>query len=373
MLDVFIGIHYNSGIGGDHVKKAEFSGGLYFLVHFLLEITSFYILTCYTDSAVIWLLLLFYDAAAFVPQGLFGWLYDKGIKINFALTGTLLTSAALVLLAVSANAFVTVAVLSLGNCMVHIHGAETTLRASPGRMTPAAVFVSGGSFGVITGKLLSAAEIPVPWILAFNLLSVIPILIAERLRSSDGADGSENLRKYCYANTAVSAAVIIAAATFVVAVRAYMGYGIPTGWNKTTLQAVALYGCMGLGKALGGVLTDRIGIRRTALISTVGALPFLVLGADCMPVSLIGISVFSMTMPVTLALIVSCLQRYPGVSFGFTTLGLFWGSVPVFFIRVQSVFWNCVMLAALTAVCTLFLLILCAKPTARKESEKNVN
>lgn len=370
MLDVFVGIHYNSGIGGDHVKKAEISGVLYFFVHFLLEITSFYILTCYTDSALVWLLLLFYDAAAFVPQGFFGWLYDRGVKINFALTGTLLTTAALALLAVGANGFLTVAVLSLGNCMVHIHGAETTLRAAPGKLTPAAVFVSGGSFGVVTGKLLSAAQTPVLWILALNLLSLLPILIAARLTATDGSD---NLKQYRYADLRIPAATVIAAATFVVAVRAYMGYGIPTGWNKTTLQTVALYACMGLGKALGGVLTDRIGIRRTALISTVGALPFLVLGADQMAVSLIGISVFSMTMPVTLALIVSCLQRYPGVAFGFTTLGLFWGSVPVFFVRVQSVFWNCVMLTALTAVCALLLWKLCAKTTAQKESEKNVN
>ena len=41
-----------------------------------------------------------------------------------------------------------ITVVSLGNCLVHIHGTELTLRSSPGKIAPAAVFVSGGSFGV---------------------------------------------------------------------------------------------------------------------------------------------------------------------------------------------------------------------------------
>ncbi len=348
------------------MKRANTVGGLYFLIHFFLEVISFYVLTSYTDSPFVWLLFLAYDFAAFVPQGFFGWLRDIGVRVNFALAGSVLTALSLLLMLFDLNAFLVIAVLSLGNCMVHIHGAELTLRASPGRITPCAVFVSGGSFGVITGKLMSSGGVAVPWVLALNVLLLVPVIIAERLGESDG---DRNLKQYNFSNPRLHAATIILLATVVVTVRAYMGYGIPTTWNKTVLQTVALYFSMGLGKALGGVLSDTIGIRKTALISTLGALPFLIFGAEIMWVSLIGVAVFSMTMAVSLALIVSRLQTMPGVAFGFTTLGLFLGTVPLFFLRISSVWINCVMISILTVLCALVLTVICAKRESKTKKE----
>ena len=119
---------------------------------------------------------------------------------------------------------------------------------------------------------------------------------------------------------------------------------------------------MGVGKGLGGILADRIGIRLTAVISTVGALPFMVFGADMMAVSLVGITFFSMTMAITLALIVSRLPRYPGIAFGFTTIGLFLGTLPFFFFRIRSVLTNALIIALLTIPCVVILWIISAKP-----------
>ena len=344
------------------MKKANCVGTLYFVIHFLVEITSFYVLTSYVKSPYIWGLSLLYDFAAFVLQGFFGALRDKGIRINFAYIGTVLTSLSLVLLFLHMNAFVVIALVSVGNCLVHIHGAELTLRSSPGKMSPAAVFVAGGSFGVVIGKLLSMHSVTVPWILLMNVLIFIPIFIAEKLKTEDGF---ENLEQYRFSNEKINSYVVIGLATFIVIVRAYMGYGIPTSWNKTELQLIALYCCMGVGKALGGILTDLIGIRLTAIISTVGALPFMIFGENVMAVSLIGITFFSMTMAVSLALIVSRLQRYPGIAFGFTTLGLFLGTLPFFFFRIKSVIVNDIVISLLTIPCVVILCIICRKKPAK--------
>ena len=340
------------------MKRANTLGGLYFLIHFLVEITSFYVVTSYTDSPDVWMLMFVYDFAAFVPQGLFGYLRDIVVRANLALIGTALTTASLVMMWLQWNVFLIVTLLALGNCLVHIHGAELTLRGSPGKIAPAAVFVGGGSFGVITGKLLAANQTAVPWILGLNLISVLPILLAERVRAENGED---NLRQYRFAASRFRPSVIIALAVVVVAVRAYMGYGIPTSWNKTVVQSVMLFCFMGLGKALGGVLVDLIGIRATSLISTLGALPLLLFGAENMTVSLIGVAFFSMTMAVTLALLVSRLQKLPGVAFGFTTLGLFLGTAPIFFFRIRSFWTTCIILTILTVLCTFILLMICAK------------
>ena len=123
---------------------------------------------------------------------------------------------------------------------------------------------------------------------------------------------------------------------------------------------------MGVGKALGGILTDRIGIKKTVLLSTVGALPFLVFVDKVMAVSLIGIMLFSMTMAVTLGIIVSKMKTRPGVAFGLTTVGLFAGTLPIFFFRSTSLYVNVVTVTILTAL-SAFILLKIIKPEESKK------
>lgn len=59
-------------------QKNMTCGYLYFYVHLVTEIASFYFLTKITNNSnFIWLIPLFYDGMAFVPQSLIGNLNDK--------------------------------------------------------------------------------------------------------------------------------------------------------------------------------------------------------------------------------------------------------------------------------------------------------
>ena len=256
------------------------------------------------------------------------------------------------------NAFIVVLTIAIGNSLIHVQGAETTLRSSKGRMSPSAIFVAGGSFGLITGKLLAMYKVPVLIVLIINLLMIIPIIICNKYKSQLD---DKNLESYNYSNKKIAPKVVITLAVLVVVIRSYMGYGIPTSWNKTLVQTIMLYCFMGTGKALGGILIDAIGVRKTALLSTIGALPFLLFGNNVMTISLIGIMLFSMTMAITLGLIVSNLKKYPGVAFGFTTLGLFLGTVPIFVFRVSSILVNCIIVIVLTLVSVIILNKICKK------------
>ena len=333
-------------------------GILYFIIHFIIEITSFYIVSSYIDTNLVWILALMYDFFAFVPQGIFGYLKDKGIKTNFTIIGMILSTLSLILLYFNLNAILVILVLSIGNCMIHIQGSETTLRTSNGQMAPSAIFVSGGSFGVITGKILAMYNVPIPFVIIINLLMLIPIAICNKYVY---LIDDKNLEKYNFSNKNINSKVIITLAVFVVIVRAYMGYGIPTTWNKTLIQTILLYCSMGIGKAMGGILIDSIGIKKTALLSTIGSLPFLLFGNNVMAISLIGIMMFSMTMAVTLGLIVSEIKKYPGVAFGFTTVGLFLGSLPVFVFKINSILINCLMVTILTVASVIILSVICRK------------
>ena len=71
--------------------------------------------------------------------------------------------------------------------------------------------------------------------------------------------------------------------------------------------------------------------------------------------------IFSMTMSITLALLVSVLKNAPGLAFGLTTIGLFLGTVPIFFFKFTTVTANCLLIAVLSAVCVAVLQIIIRK------------
>lgn len=323
------------------------TGYLYAYIHFTTEVVCFYFLNKVTAGAnFIWLIPLLYDGLAFVPQAMIGYINDKIPKASFSILGSLFLAVATVMcLRFGFSVYWSLLILCIGNGLIHVNGAEVTLKASNGKLSHSAIFVAGGSFGVILGRLLANTFVPY-WMVAIFAITIIPFaLLARRYK------GDKSCSNYNYSNTKINPMIIVLLATFIVIVRGYMGYGIPTTWNKTVLQSVALFFIMGLGKALGGICADAFGARKTALLSTLLAIPFLCFGDNIMIVSIIGVMFFSMTMPITLALLVSVLKRTPGLAFGFTTIGLFLGTAPIFYWKITSTSLNIVMIAFLSLVC----------------------
>ena len=74
------------------------SGYLYFYVHLITEVASFYYLSKVTNGAhFIWLIPFIYDALAFVPQGIIGYINDLFPKINTGIIGVVLFVIAYIL------------------------------------------------------------------------------------------------------------------------------------------------------------------------------------------------------------------------------------------------------------------------------------
>ena len=314
------------------------AGWMCFYIHFVTEVACFYLLfRLHGPGLPRWTSVFMYDALAFIPQSMLGRIKDRHPGIRLDLIGLLSMSAALAFFALEPQHLraLGVALLCFGNCCTHISCADVTLRAGGDRIAPAAVFVGGGSFGVISGKLLDSSGCP--WyVVLLIVLSAVPLCF---LVSEEKTDGSGELKK-CGAYAAVPARVsswtAVLAAVAVVAVRGFMGYGIPTSWNKTTLQSVALYVAMGIGKSAGGFLMDRFGARTASLLSIAASVPFLLFGDERMMLSLFGVMLFSMTMPITLGIIATRLPDAPGLAFGLTTIGLFLGSCPFNFTRITD-------------------------------------
>ena len=326
-------------------------GIIYFYIHFVVEVVCFFYLSRVTNNSIIvWLIPFIYDGLAFVPQSVIGYISDRYPKINVGLIGIILLVISYLLFGLTKiNVYITLLVLCLGNAFLHIAGAESTLKTSSGRLSPSAIFVAGGSFGVISGRLLAKTAID-PLLLLLPILSLIPFV----LLANTYIDKNSNCDKFNYINENISPYLIVLISLLVVIARGYIGYGIPTSWNKTVVQNIIFFCIMGLGKALGGILSDRIGIRKVAISSTLLAIPFLCLGDNLMLVSIIGVMFFSMTMSITLAILVSVLKKSPGLAFGITTIGLFLGTAPIFFITLSQTI-NIILIIVISILCSIAL------------------
>ncbi len=331
--------------------KKNITGYLYFYIHFVVEIVCFFYLARVTNNSLwVWLVPFIYDGLAFVPQSLIGYVSDKYPKINMGIIGVVLLVIAYLLFGLTKiSVFISLVFLCLGNAFLHIAGAENTLRTSNGKLAPPAIFVAGGSFGVITGKLLATTSMS-PLVLLIPIISIIPFI----LLANTYIDKNSNCLEFNYVKENISPLLVILIAFLVVVVRGYIGYGIPTSWNKTVMQNVIFFCVMGLGKALGGVLSDKIGIRKVAIVSTLLAIPLLCCGNNLMLISIIGVMCFSMTMAITLGILVSVLKKNPGLAFGITTIGLFIGSVPVFFFKLNMTI-NIILIIVISIICALAL------------------
>ena len=328
--------------------KKNITGYLYFYIHFIVEIVCFFYLSRVTNNSfIVWLIPFIYDALAFVPQSIIGYISDKYPKINIGIIGVILLFISYIIFGLTnINMYLSLVLLCLGNCCLHIAGAENTLRTSDGRLSPPAIFVAGGSFGVVTGRLLARSTINPLWLL-IPIISIIPfILLADTYRTN-----KSNTNKFNYVKDNINPYIVVLIAFFVVIIRGYMGYGIPTSWNKTTIQLIIFFFTMGLGKALGGILSDKLGIRRVAILSCLLAIPFLCIGDNLMIVSLIGVMFFSMTMSITLGILVSVLKKTPGLAFGITTIGLFLGTAPIFFIKLNMTI-NIIIIIVFSIICS---------------------
>ena len=324
-------------------------GYLYFYIHLITEILCFFCLARIVgDSIILWIMPLIYDVFAFAPQSLIGYINDKYPKINFGTIGVILLVFGLITNFTNTlpGDYTELIILAIGNACLHVAGAEATLSTSNGKLSPSAIFVGGGSFGVILGKIISGTNCSF-WLMAILGLTMIPfILLADTYKKE-----TDYCQNFNYHNDKMNPKLLILLVVIIVIVRGYMGYGIPTSWNKTLIQTILLYFTMGIGKALGGILSDIFGMRKVALISIVGALPFMLFGNKLMFISLFGILMFSMTMSITLGLLVSVLKKTPGLAFGLTTIGLLLGTLPIFFIQITSFILNSIIIIVLSALC----------------------
>ena len=73
-----------------------------------------------------------------------------------------------------------------------------------------------------------------------------------------------------------------------------------------------------------------------------------------MVISVIGVILFNMTMPITLGIVAQRLPKNPGIAFGLTTAALLLGAVPSFFVMMSGKIWLLVPAVLVSVICIYF-------------------
>lgn len=323
---------------GVKYKKEELTMGfIYFFIHLFVEIISFGLIFRFVDSSDYYIIALVFDVLAFIPQAIIGEFYNNHKGIQIAYIGISLLLVAIIFANINKLLLVMVIFLSFGNAILHICGAVATVKCSSGKIFSSALFVGGGSFGLIIGQVFGKSYLS----LKLLFIPLILILILVIMTNQKWCVENAVYPKFDVVVDEKKILLVIIVAFFVTAVRSFIGYAIPISWKKELYQSFLLYFTMGFGKAIGGFLCDKYGYKNVACLTTILCIPFLIAGENLMFISIIGVMMFSMTMSITFAMLLSVLPNRPGFAFGITTVALIIGFFPTIifkFDRVANIF-----------------------------------
>jgi FSR family fosmidomycin resistance protein-like MFS transporter len=269
-----------------------------------------------------------YDVLAFAGQAFFGYLADRlGYSRGIVLAGIIMTALSVVFLKMEPVTAMIAA--GVGNALFHVGAGALALYVVPGRATAPGIFVAPGAlglgFGIWMGKSGDIYTWPFLIVLAasfiYALFSSNPKLpYKERPKRLD--------IEFPY--------LIMALLLFSIAIRSMVGYA--GGWACPKLTwvpaafALAAFG----GKAVGGIVSDRLGWIEASVGALLLSAPLIAFFGANPVVLVIGLFFFQMTMPVTLVALVSVLPGRPAFVFGIACLVLVLGALPTYYPQTRA-------------------------------------
>lgn len=243
-----------------------------------------------------------------------------------------------------------VILVGVGNAFFHVGGGIDSLVHSEGKLSRSGIFVSSGALGAALG-IYNAGRTTggIIVITALMLLCTVLCLVAHKKCPYEGDAKINGI-----ANKKTSLWLVITLALVSVLIRSFGGTVIPMEWKNTAelglVSGAAAFG----GKFIGGFAADKFGAKKTGVISLLLSIPLLVFGKNIMFISVPGIMLFNITMPITLGILAEKFPKNPGIAFGLTTTALLLGAVPSFFVALGGNAALLIPAVLVSAVCIFF-------------------
>ncbi len=207
--------------------------------------------------------------------------------------------------------------IGLGNSLFHVSAGSEVLEHSKGKATPLGLFVAPGALGVFAGKAFPALR---------SVLGALLILCAIWLFFENRIDTNQSrpVSKGEKTQELLPVALLLLLA---VMTRAIGGTVAGSTGQSAFWMSLFIVFCVFAGKSLGGLASDRFGIRRLTVISIPLAAVLILLAGRSFAAGAAGQFLLNLSMPVTLFLIYRCLPDAPGFSFGLAASVLWPGTL----------------------------------------------
>ena len=217
--------------------------------------------------------------------------------------------------------------IGLGNSLFHVSAGSTVMEISDGRAAPLGFFVAPGALGVFAGKVFPWFRTVFCILLTLTALWLLAEYRLERKQPVSVPDEEEPTREYL----GMALLLLLAVMT-----RAIGGSVAVISRQLMTWQNALLIFTVFAGKSLGGIISDRIGIRKMTGISLPIAAILILITGRSFTAGTVGQFLLNLSMPVTLFLIYRCLPKAPGFSFGLAASALWPGTLIGNYISVSE-------------------------------------
>lgn len=334
---------------------------VYTIMHFLVDLLCIYRIYTWimplSTSYENWIVLVvLYNFLAFALPALVGLIADyKNLCDSMASLGCLLVALPTCMIGAPIPSVIA---QGIGNGLFHVGVGRRVLLESDGKYAPSGIFISSGAMGVFLGTIwrkYAAGSLHLS--LTMLVLLCAGILLCFSIRKRKKTINKQPLEKMQTStqntmlplekmqtfnqNTTLQGpsapelqttqkflTLPVCMLLLVVVIRSFYGYAVHYDWKAVFINSFLFACCIVLGKALGGIVADRIGVRATSVLSLGGAALTVLFSENSPMLGCISILLFNMTMPLTLSLLAKCWKDYPGFAFGSLMLAIFIGTIP---------------------------------------------
>jgi len=304
----------------------------------------------FTTDNYLFLWIVVYHGLAFCLEPVVGYFTDKYKKINFGIIGMALV--VLGYFVASLSRFTGTFMAGLGNAMFHIAGGYISLHQSDKKLWEPAFFVSTGAIGVTLGKLFGNNTVSDLLIcLIFGILPLILLVINKvpsDLRDRDGYFGITREE-----NKDLSLILVIVS----LCIRGYIGFTFSFSWDYK-YKIIFLTAMVVLGKILGGVLSDRFGSYKVAIISSVVSAVCFILADVHFLFGLSALLCTNMVMVHSLVCVSDLLPDKTGLAFGIIPFGLYAGFLLSMVLNITGISYKVVVVILSLSVAYIYKTVL---------------
>ena len=322
------------------LPKKEVTTFAFALCHFVVDFACVSTMLCAVSRVlgesgqgsmeVVALSILLYDIVAFTLQLPIGIALDQLDKNSYAaLLSYALVGAGVILslVPIALLEWPAILLLAIGNALFHSAGGLSVLNISQKHAGPSGIFIATGAIGVFLGT--QSAQMGRLQI-AFSLLVLLFLcaLITLVVQKVNKKYWNVHNVSFDISELSFNTLLAIALLSLVVALRSYAGMVMAFPWKSEMLLLVLSILGVFAGKALGGVVADRIGFRTTAIFSLIAAATLFVPSWEIPVMGLLGVFFFNFTMSITLASLANILPNAKGTAFGLASFSLAVGALP---------------------------------------------